>query len=263
MSIIFDLINDILSENKSIVSFVGKIMAYATPFIIMKDQLKACVYSFFPSYIERIVHFDTDYAKLRSVYVGKDHLYSLKNGDVDLINLPETGHYLFHVWNSNILKYEYYLLKSDLLRSALGTKNIANLWAFHDYGIIQLMSSYIRYKTLGTEKKIVGITVNNIDETRTLRPFMESFYVENNVSPFVLYMLIKFIKNERTLYIDAKNSSCTYHDEELNDVYINNANEYLFNNDAYSQENVEKENEEEDEIEEIFEQDDIEKDKNV
>lgn len=226
MKFIFDTWKEICSHHKFIET-ASKIMTYITPFIILKEHVQLCINSFIPSYIVKIVHFDTKYAKINVKYVGSSNYYSIKNAHADMMDLSDNGYYLFHVWNKHKMKYEYYLLKASLLTLALGIRNMNYIWALHDYGIIQLLSSYYDYTLADTDNKIIGITINHNDETKVFKPFMNSIHIPNNITPFVLYMLSQYTKSERLFYVDAKTTHCVYCDENLNEVRVKEAKEYL------------------------------------
>lgn len=226
MRFIFDTWKEICSHHR-FVDTASKIMAYITPFIILKEHIQFCVNSLIPSYIVKIVHFDTKYAKINTKYVGRSNCYSIKNAHADMMDLPDSGYYLFHVWNKHNQKYEYYLLKANLLTLALGIRNMNYIWALHDYGIIQLLSNYYDYTLMGLDNKIIGITINHNDETKVFKPFMNSIHIPNNITPFVLYMLSQYMKSERLYYVDAKTTHCVYCDENLNEISIKKSKEYL------------------------------------
>lgn len=214
--------------NHTFVATLGKLMACITPLIVLKEQLQLCANSFIPSYIARIVHFDTKYARMEVKYIGNKNRFSIKNAHSDLMDLPDTGYYMIHVWNRYSMKYEYYLLRADLLVKALGLRNMNCIWAFHDYGIIQLLSNFVEYTLMDVKNsRILAITVNGKDESKPLKPFMNSIHIPNNITPFVLYMLSQYMKGERMHYVDAKTTSCVYCDENLNEVCIKKPNEYL------------------------------------
>lgn len=267
MSHLLERLKEVCSSNNAIISTLGKIMACITPLLVIKEHFQMCTNSFIPSYIERIVHFDTHYAKIHIKYIGRKNMYSIKNAHSDLMDLSETGYYLFHVWNKYNRKYEYYLLRTDLLTKALSIRNMNSIWAFHDYGIIQLLSNYIEYTLMNnSNNKILGITVNRKDETKVLKPFMSSIYIPNNITPFVLYMLSQYLRSERLYYVDAKGTECVYSDEELNEISIKKSDEYLISakeelkcplccNISYKI-HTETTSEESDEIEELFEEKD-------
>lgn len=226
MKFIFDRWKEICSHHK-FVDTASKIMAYITPFIIMKEHLQLYANSFIPSYIVKIVHFDTKFAKINVKYVGRNNYYSIKNAHADMMDLSDNGYYLFHVWNKYKMKYEYYLLKANLLTLALGIRNMNYIWALHDYGIIQLLSNYYDYTLMGIDNKIIGITINHNDETKVFKPFMNSIHIPNNITPFILYMLSQYMKSEKLYYVDAKTTHCVYCDENLNEVCVKEAKEYL------------------------------------
>lgn len=227
MSLFFDKIKDICDQYDCM-SKLSRVIAYITPFIVVKEYLHSVSKSLIPSYVERIVHFDTKYAKIHTKYVGRNHLFSMKRAHPELMELPQTGYYVFHVWNQLKVRYEYYVLRADLLTEALGIKNINYIWALHDYGVIQLLSNFVEYSTLDINKKIIGISINNNqDITKLMKPYMGSIHIPNNITPMILYMLTQYLKSERTLYIDALHTNCIYHDEELNDVLISKSKEYI------------------------------------
>lgn len=226
---------------------ICKVMGLITSIVVMKERIRNYFCSFFPSYVNKIVHFDTKCAKIDTLYVAKKNMYSLTKGHTNLVDIPDTGYYMFHVWNSKKVMYEYYLLKANIVVNALGTKDLTNIWAFHDYGMIKLLSTFVDYNNFGFNKKMVGISLNNVDESKILKPFFGSIYIKNNVTPFVLFMLTKYMRYEKFFYIDAKNTSCIYSDEDLNDICINNAYDYVFPTKEYRECNKDIE------IEELFE----------
>ena len=262
-------------ERYATIDTMSKIMAVVAPLLIAREELAGYLRSFIPSYVERIVHFDVDDGKISEKYLARKNMYSLKNGTYELMGLPRDGYYMFVVWNNLRLCYEHHVLKADLVEKALETKNVQNMWAFHDHGIVMMLSNFVAYSNIGASR-ILGITLNREDATKKLKPFMKSISIQNNVCPKLLYMLTRYLDNGAISMIALRNSCCIYMNDDMDEVLVGQANEYLVkpSSDICSHcldDEDEDENDKgasngcDEQIEELFEdpQDESEKDKDV
>ncbi len=232
MSIIFKSIENLV-ERYATIDTLSRIIATITPIIIAKDHIVNYFKSYIPSYVERIVHFDTENGKITEKYVAKKNWYSIKNGVFELMGLPKEGYYMFVVWNSFKLSYERYVLQADLVEKALETKNVHNMWAFHDYAIVLMLSNFVSYSNIGATR-IVGISLNREDVTKMLKPFMKSLNIPNNVRPNLLYMLTRYLDHDNINMISLRNSLCMYTNDDMDEIRIGKSNGYLIRSSAES-----------------------------
>lgn len=203
-----------------------KIFAVTAPLVMMKDTIVESCRQMIPSYVERIVHFDTETVTVTTKYVGRDKLYSTKRALYEMLDMPKSGYYMIRVWNNVSRRMESYILQADMLERALEIKNVYNIWAFHDFAIVLMLANFISYSNLCTSK-IVGICVNGKDVTKTLKSFMLCINMPNNARPKLLYMLCRYLENEYINPSVATNSTCTIIDDEMDETHIKNANAYI------------------------------------
>lgn len=232
MQFIFQKFQHIL-ERYADINTISRIISIITPFLIAKDQIYCISNSIFPSYIERIVYFDVYNAQVSIKYIAKNNYYQLKNNYTNMKDLPENGYYMFHVWNQQTIQYEYYILRAELLKDALGITRMNNLWAFNNYGLVTLISKYIHEMDNISSHEIIGMVINGIDITRTLKPFMSSISVPDNVCPNVLYMLVQYMNHAYINKLETRIAHCVYIDNELNEISVAKAEDYLVNRDKF------------------------------
>ena len=225
MSIIFEGIQCLYRKYATLANF-GHVMSFVTPLFVLTNQLFTYCKSYKPSYVERIIHFDTENGKITEKYIAWKNRYSIKNGLYELMGLPKDGYYMIVVWNNMKLSYEHYILQANLVEKALEIKNIYNLWTLHDDAIVFLLSNYISYTNISTGK-ILGIALNKEDVTRILKPFMKCINLPKNIRPNVLYMLTKYLNKEPIDKDLMVNSTCIYTNEDMDKININKANQYL------------------------------------
>lgn len=206
---------------------VGKLMSMVMPVLIAKEHVRTYINSFFPSYIERIVHMDPSKGETKEIYVAFKKRYTIRNAVYDLLGLSKEGYYMFVVWNNMSLQYERYLIQANMLEKALEIKNIYNLWTLNEFAIILMLNNYVKYAGYGTNR-IFQIFINRKDVTKKLRPFLSSISVPNNVRPNVLYMLVQYLNREEVNMIEMKSSFCVCTDYDLEEIRIPNATDYLF-----------------------------------
>lgn len=209
------------------VETMGKIMATVTPLLILKEHIGCYLKSLVPSYIERIVHFDTETGKTRAVYVAWKNMYSLKRSTYELLGLTKNGYYMIVLWNNIRQKYERIILRGELVERALEIRNISNIWMLRDFAAVLMLSNYVQYASIKSNS-LLGITLNRRDVTKKLKPFMNSIHIENNVCPSALYMLLMYLEDDVVNVLDMKSSMCSYVDYDLNEVSVPYANEYLY-----------------------------------
>ena len=202
------------------------IMAIVTPILILKEQFVSYINSFIPSYVERIVHFDTEDGNVTERYIAYKKKYSMKNALYEMMDLPKDGYYMFVVWNNLKQSYEHFIFQANLVKSALEIRNVYNLWTLHDFAISIMLSNFVSYSTLGVSK-IIGITMNGKDITNQLKPYIKCLSVPNNVRPNVLYMLSQYLNNDATNRTDMDNSTCTYITDDMDEKQINESNRYI------------------------------------
>ena len=232
MSIIAERMRSLYNRFFS-VDMLAKIMATVTPLLLAKEQFSQYFKSLFPSYIERIVHFDNKGGKTHVVYVARNNMYSMKRITYELLGLTRDGYYMFVVWNSFRSKYEHILLRGELVEKALEIKHIYNLWALHEHAIVLLLSNYVQYASVVNEK-ILGLTVNRKDVSKKLKPFMPSINIEDNVCPGALYMLLTYLDNDVVHMMTLKTSMCTYVNYDMEEVPIAYADQYIISSNLTS-----------------------------
>lgn len=208
------------------INTLKNIMAIVTPILILKEQFVSYINSFIPSYVERIVHFDTEDGNVTERYIAYKKGYSMKNALYEMMDLPRDGYYMFVVWNNLKQTYEHYIFQANLVKSALEIRNVYNLWTLHDFAISIMLSNFISYSTLGVSK-IIGITMNGKDITNQIKPYIKCLSVPNNVRPNVLYMLSQYLNNDATIQTDMDNSTCTYITDDMEEIQINESNKYI------------------------------------
>jgi hypothetical protein len=208
------------------VGFVGGLMAVVMPLVLLKNHLSSYLRSFMPSYVERIVHFDTKLGHTHVVYVAWKKLYSLKRATYEILGMPKDGYYMFVLWNSSKQKYDHIVLEVKLVEAALGIKNVYNMWAMNEFAIVLMLSNFVDYDRR-RKNDILGISINHKDVTRRLRPFMPSITMENNVRPNVLRMLVGYLEGTPVHAIDIRSVHFMYTDYDLEEMVIDEANEYI------------------------------------
>lgn len=226
MSLIAERVRSLYNKFFS-VEMMGKIMATVTPLLILKEHIGSYLKSLVPSYIERIVHFDTETGKTREVYVGWKNMYSMKRSIYELLGLTKNGYYMIVFWNNIHHKFERIILRGELVERALEIRNISNIWMMRDFAAVLMLSNYVQYASIKSNS-LLGITLNRRDVTKKLKPFMNSIHIENNVCPSALYMLLMYLEDDTVNVLDMKNSMCSYVDYDLNEISIPYANEYLY-----------------------------------
>lgn len=215
------------------VDTLARIMATVTPLLIMKEYITQQFRSLLPSYIERIVHFDTQKGTTNEVYVGWRNMYSMKRATYELLGLTREGYYMFVIWNKMQGIYEHILLRGELVEKALEIKNIYNMWALHEQAIVLLLSNYVRYASINKDN-ILGLTLNRKDVTKRLKPFMLSLNIEDNVCPSALYMLLAYLDNDLVHMLTMKTSICTYMNYDMEEMPIPYADQYIISSNLAS-----------------------------
>jgi len=206
---------------------MGKIMAIVTPMLLLKEHIASYLKSLIPSYVERIVHFDTSTGKTRVIYVAWKNMYAMKCSTYEFLGLTNNGYYMFVLWNNIRQKYEHIILRGELVEKALEIRSISNIWMMRDFAAVLMLSNYVQYASV-KNSKLLGITLNRKDVSKRLRPFMNSILLQDNVSPSALYMLLVYLEHDMVNILDMKNSMCTYIDYDLNEFIIPYGDEYIY-----------------------------------
>lgn len=158
------------------------------------------------------------------LYNGRANWWKWSRGMHRTMFAPSSGYYLIQTLNTNMGKTAYHFLSASKLSTAIQSRNLSNWWAFSDFGICTLLSSFFIACNPDT-KRIFAIMINGKDATNDLKPYMSSIVIDNNITAAALCDLWAFIKKIPRKKHETNSVTLVNYDFE---EHIYKGNEFLF-----------------------------------